>query len=362
LIRVQLEPDIEPKYVSYFFRSSDYWCQISESQVGIGQPNVNGKKLAQIQIPVAPLDQQKRIVAEIEKQFSHLDEAVANLKRVKANLRRYKAAVLKAAIEGRLVETEAELARRKGRNFETGEQLLQRILETRRNQWKGKGKYKEPATPGTTDLPKLPEGWVWASVDQLVAHLTDGDHQPPPQTDEGIPFLVIGNVRNGEIDFSDTRHVGEAYYASLEPNRKPKQGDLLYTLVGSYGIPVPVKTDAPFCIQRHMAILRPHELSPMEYLTLVMASDNVFKQATAIATGTAQKTVPLAGLRRITIPFPPLAEQVRIVAEIERRLSLLRKTEAQADANLQRAKHLRQSVLASAFSPTSSRPAMGFHI
>jgi type I restriction enzyme S subunit len=86
--------------------------------------------------------EQERIVAEIEKQFSRLDEAVANLKRVKANLKRYKAAVLKAAIEGRLVETEAELARREGRSYETGEQLLQRILETRRSHWKGKGKYK----------------------------------------------------------------------------------------------------------------------------------------------------------------------------------------------------------------------------
>ncbi len=119
-------------------------------------------------IPVAPLDQQKRIVAEIEKQFSRLDEAVANLKRVKANLKRYKAAVLKAAVEGRLVETEAELARREGRSYETGAQLLQRILETRRSQWQGKGKYKEPAAPDTTDLPELPEGWVWASLDSLI--------------------------------------------------------------------------------------------------------------------------------------------------------------------------------------------------
>jgi type I restriction enzyme S subunit len=109
-------------------------------------------------VPVAPLDQQKRIVAEIEKQFSRLDEAVANLKRVKANLKRYKAAVLKAAVEGRLVETEAEIARREGRSFETGEQLLHRILETRRSQWQGKGKYKEAVAPDTTDLPELPEG------------------------------------------------------------------------------------------------------------------------------------------------------------------------------------------------------------
>ncbi|MHB0974184.1 MAG: restriction endonuclease subunit S [Thiobacillus sp.] len=306
-----------------------------------------------VEVVVAPPNQQDGIVAEIEKQFSRLDEAVANLKRVKANLKRYKAAVLKAAVEGRLVETEAERARREGRSYETGAQLLQRILETRRSQWKGKGKYKEPAAPDTTDLPELPEGWMWASVDQLVAHLTDGDHQAPPQTDQGIPFLVIGNVRSGEIDFSDTRFVGEAYYKSLDPSRQPRIGDLLYTLVGSYGIPVRVTTEKPFCIQRHMAILRPHEHSPMSYLTVAMGSDNVFKQATAVATGTAQLTVPLAGLRRIATPLPPISEQERIVAEVERRLTLLCATEAQVEANLQRAQLLRQSVLSKAFTGTS---------
>ena len=104
LIRVRLLEEVYPKYVAYFFRSGDYWRQITENQAGIGQPNVNGTKLAQIKIPVAPLNQQKNIVAEIEKQFSRLDEAVANLRRVKANLKRYKAAVLKAAVEGRLTE------------------------------------------------------------------------------------------------------------------------------------------------------------------------------------------------------------------------------------------------------------------
>lgn len=94
-----------------------------------------------VEVVIAPINEQTRIVAEIEKQFSRLDEAVANLKRVKANLKRYKAAVLKSAVAGRLVETEADLARREGRSFETGTQLLQRILDTRRSQRQGKGKY-----------------------------------------------------------------------------------------------------------------------------------------------------------------------------------------------------------------------------
>jgi type I restriction enzyme S subunit len=343
-----LREEVLPDYVYWWLKGSK---RLAESMAsGTTFLELSGAKAKQLPIPIAPGDEQKRIVAEIEKQFSRLDEAVTNLNRVKANLKRYKAAVLKAAVEGRLVETEAEIARREGRTYETGEQLLQRILKTHRSEWKGRGKYKEPTTPDTSYLPELPEGWVCASVDQLVAHLTDGDHQPPPQTEQGVPFLVIGNVRNGEIDFSDTRHVGHAYYESLDPNRKPKQGDLLYTLVGSYGIAVRVKTDNPFCIQRHMAILRPHKNSPMEYLTLAMASDTVFKQATAVATGTAQKTVPLAGLRSIAIPLPPLAEHARIVDEVGRHSSLINETEVQVDVNLRRSNRLRQSILEKAFS------------
>jgi type I restriction enzyme S subunit len=205
-------------------------------------------------------------------------------------------------------------------------------------------------------LGDVPDGWIWASVEQLVAHLTDGDHQAPPQTDSGVPFLVIGDVRSGQVDLADTRFVGEAYYNSLDPYRQPKLGDLLYTLVGSYGIPVRVKTDVPFCIQRHMAIFRPHAQSPMDYLTIAMESNEVFKQATAVATGTAQMTVPLSGLRKIAIGLPPLAEQQRIVAEVDRRLSLVRGVEAEVDASLNRAQALRQATLQAAFSASTVAP------
>ena len=341
---------VDAKYLYYFVSSQAFRKEAAGHMTGaVGLRRVPAAFLADAQLPLVRLDEQRRIVAEIEQQFSRLDEAVANLQRVKANLKRYKASVLKAAVEGRLVETEASIARREGRSFETGEQLLQRILEVRRERPKGKSKYKEPALPNLDAVTELPDGWAWASVEQVLAHLTDGDHQAPPQTDSGVPFLVIGNVRTGEIDLSNTRFVGEVYYNSLDPYRQPAKGDLLYTLVGSYGIPVRVKTTERFCIQRHMAILRPHVESPMEYLTIAMASDNVFKQATEVSTGTAQMTVPLSGLRSIAFGLPPKTEQVRIVAEVDRHLSIIREVETEVDANIKRAQALRHSVLNKSF-------------
>ncbi len=342
--------DLLPKYLCYQLQAPAAQRYFEENARGTAQKGVYLKTLGATQIQVPSLNKQREVVNEIEKQFSRLDEAVANLQRVKANLKRYKASVLKAAVEGRLVETEASIAQREGRSYETGEQLLQRILEVRRERPKGKSKYKEPALPNLEAVTELPEGWAWASVEQVVAHLTDGDHQAPPQTDSGVPFLVIGNVRTGEIDLSNTRFVGEGYYNSLDPYRQPAKGDLLYTLVGSYGIPVRVKTAERFCIQRHMAILRPHAESPMDYLTIAMSSDNVFKQATEISTGTAQMTVPLGGLRSIAFGLPPKTEQVRIVAEVDRHLSIVREVEAEVDTNFQRTQALRQATLGKVFS------------
>ena len=308
----------------------------------------------------APFDQQKRIVAEIEKQFSRLDEAVANLKRVKANLKRYKAAVLKAAVEGRLVETEAELARREGRSYETGEQLLQRILETRRSQWKGKGKYKEPAAPDTADLPELPEGWVWASPAYLSAgepySLAIGPFgsslKVSDYTSSGVPLVFVRNIRTASFGGPDTVFVTEEKAENLRAHQV-EAGDLLITKMGdppgdvciyhAHRSPAVITAD---CIKLRLT----NDLTSTQFYMYAIASDQIHKQVLGITKGVAQLKVSLGRFRSIGFPLPPLAEQHRIVAEVDRRLSLLREIDAQVNANLLRAERLRISVLARAFS------------
>jgi type I restriction enzyme S subunit len=166
-------------------------------------------------IPLASPNEQSRIVAEIEKQFTRLDASVAALKRVQANLKRYRAAVLKAACEGRLVPTEAELARKEGRSYETAEQLLARILKERRAKWEAEqlarmhasGKrpkdgdyknYRPPAMPETSNLPSLPVGWNWALFDGLAeikAGITKGQQRRATDVLRSIPYLRVANVQ-----------------------------------------------------------------------------------------------------------------------------------------------------------------------
>ncbi len=349
--------DVESsKFISYFMQTKEYRNRVSELSAGVNINNLKALHIEETPINIPDICEQKRIVEEIETQFTRLDAGVAALKRAQANLKRYRAAVLKAACEGKLVPTEAELAKTEGRSHETGEQLLQRILAERRAKWEienkkkgGKKKYVEPKGPDVSSLPKLPEGWAWANLDQLMLNVTDGDHQPPKQTETGIPFIVIGNIKNSKIDFQDTRHVSNQYYNSIDKYRKPYQGDILYTLVGSYGIAIRINIKKEFCIQRHISIMRPHRLSPTMYLAYIMNSSMVFKQATRTATGTAQKTVPLKALRKFFIPLPPQDEQKRITDEVERQLSVTEELENILSVNEQRSCNLRNAVLQNSF-------------
>ena len=190
----------------------------------------------------------------------------------------------------------------------------------------------------------LPQGWAWARLDSLCHSIADGDHQAPPQEISGIPFLVISNVSNGVLDFSNTRFVGEDYYKSLQTTRIPSEGDILVTVTGSYGIIVRVDTDRHFCFQRHIALLKCCG-NGSDYLFNALQSNIVKRYFDAIATGTAQKTVALNHLRNTLIPIPPAAEQKRIVAKIEDLFSIVDSLGVAADNLESVAKRLDKKIL-----------------
>ena len=168
----------------------------------------------------------------------------------------------------------------------------------------------------------LPEGWAWSRLGTVAEAIGDGDHQPPPQTSSGVPFLVISNVSGGQFSFENTRFVSEEYFSQLPETRKPRNGDLLFTVTGSYGIPVLVDTDDKFCFQRHIAIVRPCIISN-RYFYVVLGSSYVKSICDAKATGTAQKTVGLATLRELLIPVAPYKEQMQIYAQTQDALSIV---------------------------------------
>jgi len=343
---------LDPYYLHYllnYYRHIGTFMAIA--QHAVNQSSLNQKKINSLEIPLAPLDLQKRIVAEIEKQFSRLDESIANLKRVKANLKRYKASVLKAAVEGRLVETEAELARSEGRSYETGEQLLQRILETRRSQWKGKGKYKEPAAPDTVDLPELPEGWVWAAVTQ-VADVASGNTptgilDAVKQTGD-VPWFKVGDMNHEEnqqvmrradawLSLAEMTELGLRLF-SQNTVLFPKRGGAIVTNKKR-------RLESAGCADLNVMGITPDGEIALYFFAWFDSVD-----LAGLSDGSNVPQINHKDIEPLVIPLPSLGEQRRIVTEVDRRISLVREIETQVDANLQRADRLRQSILKRAFS------------
>ena len=176
-----------------------------------GQLRVPAGFLEEASLPLPPLPEQRRIVAEIERQFTRLDASVAALKRVQANLKRYRASVLNAACEGGLVPTEAELARAEGRDYEPADRLLSRILSERRARWEAQEKrgrkYREPVAPDTSGLLELPEGWSYILIQQLLSITRSGLKTGPfgsllkkhEHKKTGVPVLGIENIQRMEF-------------------------------------------------------------------------------------------------------------------------------------------------------------------
>ena len=344
----------DSKWIFYAVQTFDFATQLADVSSATTISIVNKSKFSGLQIPLPPIDDQHRIVAKIEKQFTRLDAGVVALKRVQANLKRYRAAVLKAACKGKLVPTEAELARAEGRPYEPADQLLTRILTERRKKWNGKGKYKEPAAPDTSNLPALPEGWTWCMSDAIFSFITSGSRGWAKYYSEtGSIFLRIGNLNheNIRLDLTALQHVTPP--TGTEGVRTVVQSnDILVSItadVGMVGL-VPDGLGEAY-INQHVALARPvSSITPIYLAYFLCASEGGWGYLKKLQRGATKVGLGLDDIRAVPIPLPPLAEQTRIVADVDRRLSVVEELEAVVDTNIQRGTRLRQAILQKAFS------------
>lgn len=155
--------------------------------------------------------------------------------------------------------------------------------------------------------------WEKVKLKDICVSITDGTHQAPPKTDFGIPFITIANITGfNKIDFSNTNFVTKEYYETQDEKRTAKPNDILYSVVGSFGIPVYIKEDVPFVFQRHIAILKTNENVDAKYLYYVMLSKEFYQKADTVALGAAQRTISLNSLRNLEVVLPPIDIQNRI--------------------------------------------------
>lgn len=157
--------------------------------------------------------------------------------------------------------------------------------------------------------------WEKVKLGDCCTSITDGDHQAPPKSKDGIPFITIANIDQfNSIDFTNTMHVPKDYFDSLDSKRKPHVGNIIYSVVGSFGIPVYIKNDDMFTFQRHIAILKCKENINSRFLYYVMKSRAFYHQADSVAIGSAQKTITLSALRDMEVHLPERKVQNKIAS------------------------------------------------
>lgn len=341
-----LAEGLDPSYVYYYLHRAR---EIARSMAsGTTFLELSGAKAAEIPIPIPPLPEQRRIVAEIETQFTRLDAAVAALERARANLKRYRAAVIQAACTGALVKPESEIALSEGREFESATQLLSRaingILPSSQIEFVSR----------STSSHGLPNGWAMVPLSALLREpLRNGHSAKASASGDGIRTLTLTAVTNREFSMRNTKLTVAA--ASRVENLWLEPGDIFVErsntpeLVGTAAL---FQGDSRFAIFPDL-LIRVRVVSGISprYVELVLMTERsrrFFQQRAQGIAGSMPK-IDQTTVSNVPIPLPPLAEQHRIVGEIDRQLSVVDALDSAIDAGLMRASRLRQSILRKAF-------------
>ena len=393
---------ITPKYLFYWMMSPLGQKAVQDNFKGTAQGGINTSffKNSFIEYP-EDQDFQKKITQNIETQFSLLEAGEKALERAKINLHRYKASVLKAACEGRLVPTEAELAHKKGWEYEPADVLLKRILQDRQKRWeeeewqnqierakkkaaqakkkaegkrgymrdlkdeewqdlpeedygkylpksdKWKKKYQEPDPPDTDGLPELPEGWIWLTLPQIgIIGRGKSKHRPrndPKLYGGNYPFIQTGDIREaqGKIrKYSQTYNENGLAQSKLWP-----KGTLCITIAANIAETAILDFDSCFP-DSVVGFISSDGISTkfIEYY-IRTAKQNLEQYAPA----TAQKNINLGTLSELAVPLPPKKEQIRIVQTLDKKLSIIENQNMILKENLIKAEQLRQTILKNAF-------------
>ena len=363
---IRFRPNINADYFKYFLLTPTYWNAIGEQSLGIAVQNVNASNLSEIRVPVAPAAEQTRIVEKLEELLSDLDAGVAELKAAQAKLVRYRQSLLKAAVEGALT---AEW-RQHNTPEETGAQLLQRILSERRARWEAKQlakfaeqgkappkdwqkKYPEPMHPDTRDLPELPQGWAWASLDQLTEFITSGSRGwADYYSAEGAVFIRSQNINKDRLDLSDTAFVtpprnNDGIRASVQKH------DLLLTITGAnVGKTACVEiTLNEAYVSQHVALIRLIEAALDNFIHLYLTSSSGGRgQLDKEAYGAGKPGLNLQQVGSVHIPLPGRAEISALMAILKTQLEAISEQKQSIDRLLKQSTAQRKNILRAAFS------------
>ena len=313
---------------------------------GSNIPTVNATALKKRLFPLPPLAEQHRIVARIEQAFSALDTIDALQAKYADNLAVLKSKLIDAAIQGKLTEQKPEDG--------TAEELYRQIQAEKQALIKAGKIKKEKPLPEISDeeVPfEIPANWKWVRLQNVTDKITDGSHNPPPNTGEGYPVISAKNIKNGHISFDNVdRFTDRAGFEKENPRTNITNGDVIMGIIGGSIGNVGIYThDTAVIAQRSIAII--HSLIDNTYLAFVLKSPYIQGFLRVISTGSAQGGVYLGTLMTMLIPLPPLAEKKRIVAKLEELLQTTGATAPEPPPSPQGVRGAQPSVVRKAAGP-----------
>jgi type I restriction enzyme S subunit len=373
LSALRAESGIDVRFLLHYLRHTE--VRLREEATGSTFEAISGNQLGAHEVRVAPVGEQDRIVAAIEQQLTRLDEAEAALERVQRNLKRYRAAVLQAAVEGRLVPTEAELARTEGRSYEPASELLKRVVgkrrrpeasdecvtgSTKRSEARKDNAATTPATPRTASVPDLPEGWCWVTCETVARDQRNSICAGPFGTifkardfrSQGVPIIFLRHVKPDRYLTTKPTFMDPERWSEVFQEYSVHGGEVLVTKLGDppgdaaifpQSLGAAMLTPDVIKLDANSAIALPRFV--MHYLNSTTARRLAF--GSAFGTTRLRLTLPL--FRTTPVPLPPRAEQERIVADVDRRLTIADEQAAVVDRAIRRCQQLRQAILRWAF-------------
>lgn len=356
---------LRPEFLLRLVQSQRFVDEMSALVQGALYPAVRPKDIAAFTFAFETPAQQTRIVAKLEELLTDLDAGVGELKAAQKKLAQYRQSLLKAAVEGALT---AEW-RAKNMPSETGAQLLQRILTERRARWEAKQlakfaeqgktppkdwqkKYPEPVQPDATNLPALPEGWAWATIDQLAAigtGVTPLKSKSQYYVGGNIPWVTSGALNN-EMVTEAIEYVTPLALTECRLELYPA-GSLLVAMYGEgktrgkcseLAIPATInQAIAALVLEGEATTFKPYVKS-----FLLKSYDDMRNQAS----GGVQPNLNLQIVRSIAIPIPPLDEQRAITNTLSAQLEAAKDQGLAIDLSLKQSIAQRQNILRAAFS------------
>ncbi len=352
---------VDSQYLYYYLKSIKH---LAESlATGTTFKELSGKVAKTLPFPLAPLAEQKRIVDKLDEVLAQVDTIKARLDGIPDLLKRFRQSVLASAVSGKLTEEWRES------NFdgESAQRLKAKLSVSRFDFWKQeqlekfkskgklpksdkwKEKYKPVIFVKSPELGTIPESWEWSSLEELSIVISDGDHNPPKKTSEGVRHLTVKNVNNGEISFEGCAYVSESGYAQTKLRYEAKTNDILLTCIGTVGRVAIVGEDTNFSTDRNLAYIRLYDALDVKYMKFLLMSPMMQRFMSGGKVGNAQSALYLKVIRALPTPLAPLEEQKEIVRLVDQYFTFADTIEAQVKKAQARVDNLTQSILAKAF-------------